>query len=1574
MQKTIPNHINEQIAIIGMGCRFPDAENPSLFWKNLITGIDSIKEVPSVRWSLDDYYNKEANIPGKMNTRWGGFLDDVDQFDAGFFNISPREAQRIDPQQRLLLEVSWEALENSGIVPSSLSGSNTGVFVGISNSDYSRLPVAGPSSLNAYSGTGNSFSIAANRISYVMNLKGPSLSVDTACSSSLVALHLACQSLRSGESSMCLVGGVNLMLSPEATIVFSQAQMMASDGRCKTFDALADGYVRGEGCGVVVLKPLAQAIKDQDNVLALIRGSAVNQDGLTNGITAPNGPSQQNVIRQALKNAKVAPNEISYVEAHGTGTALGDPIEFGALRAVLMKDREPDRYCWLGSVKTNIGHLESAAGMASLLKVVLSLKYKKIPPHLHFKESNPYISFKDTSFSIPVEAQDWEIDEEGSRLAGISGFGFGGTNCHVIIQEFKASVGIQEQPQKDVSSHFLLPLSAKTEGSLRVLADKYLDLLTLNSEVSLSDICFVTSVKRTDFPYKLALIADSKKQLQEKLSDFAQGKIVSGLLTAKTKPRKKPKIAFLFTGQGSQYMGMGKQLYDTQAVFREALDQCSKILNPSLNIDLLEVIFSDSTSEPKLNTTTYTQPVLFAVEYALARLWMSRGISPNYVMGHSVGEYVAATIAEVFSLEDGLQLIAERGRLMGALSTDGAMYAVEADEVAIHKVLKDMEEEVSIAAINGPQSLVISGSQTALSKINIQLAKSNIRTKRLEVSHAFHSPLMEPILSDFRKVAEEISYHSPKIKFVSNISGEEVSLEITDPSYWVDHIRSTVRFAKGIETLHNKGCSAYVEIGPRPTLLGMGRRCMPDDNALWLPSIRPKRDENKQFLESLAELYIGGSTVNWKSLYPERCVDFTSIPTYAFDRERHWLEDPVQDVTSQIIKLPEQQNIEDFVRQLQKNVELSPEEINLLPKVLKFLSHKDRQKQEVVSKDDWFYEMQWKEKPYSFDNRSIVEKGQWLIFCHPGGIGEHVADYLEKLGHTPMIVYPGVEDEIVDSRIKTITPSDASAYESLFQSIQKAKETPLQGIIHFWNARTETSNYLDNQVLERAQELGCITVLNIVKAMIKIQQSTPAKLWLVTSGTQPINLDNNELSITQAPLWGLGKVVALEHSNLWGGLIDLPLYSKNLKQDAELLMAELMNNEIEDHIALRDNGRYVARLTKKEIHKSSKLDFQKDGTYMITGGLGALGLQVAQWMAENGAGCLVLTSRGKATDDTLNTIDSIRAMGTQVMVVKADVTDSNDMAKLFEKVGKSMPPIKGIFHLAGILDDRILMNQDQESFTKVMAPKIRGAYNLHLLAEELPLDHFVLFSSISSLMGAPGQGNYAAANAFMDALAHYRQAKGLKAISINWGPWANIGMAAQLVTNNQTRINTQGINKISITQGLKALELLLESRRPQLGVLSVDWPLLQSQLQGGTQPTILSEILTNDLEKVTDTIEGEKSYELLKKLEKVPASEREKLLLKYLQGHAAQTLGMKEADIDVQQPLNYLGLDSLMAVELRNQMTTELKIEIPVERFLEGISLVDLAKLSLEQLTIGSVLIFSETATDLNDDVEEFTL
>ncbi|WP_036801169.1 type I polyketide synthase [Pleurocapsa sp. PCC 7319] len=1527
-QKLKPN-AQSDIAIIGIGCRFPGGNNPEQFWQLLRDGKDAITK--SDRWQEES---------------WGGFIENVDQFDPQFFGITPREAQSIDPQQRLLLEVSWSALENAAIANDNLAGSNTGVFIGMSSSDYSQLRFHYGVDVDAYAGTGNAHSIAANRLSYLLDLKGPSLAVDTACSSSLVAVHLASQSLKTGECDQAIAGGVNLMLSPELTRTFSLAGMMAEDGRCKTFDAAADGYVRGEGCGVVILKRLEDAQQDGDRILAVIKGSAINQDGKSNGLTAPNGLAQQAVIRQALANANLTAAEISYIESHGTGTSLGDPIEVNSLKAILDQESDQSQSCYLGSLKTNIGHLEAAAGIAGLIKTVLCLEHQAIPPNLHFKQLNPLIDLSDSGISIPNQLQPWQTLDK-NKYAGVSSFGFGGTNAHLVVGEAtglpknKRDLGesgngkrtkIPERPLH------LLTLSAKSEAALADLVLRYKNYLQDNSAVNLADICHTANTGRIHFNHRLAIAVDSPAQLQSHLADLTTGKLNASIVNGETIQDSNNQIAFLFTGQGSQYVNMGYQLYQTQPVFKKAIDQCAEILESYLDEPLLHVLYPDSSSliphpSSLLNKTVYTQPAIFALEYALAQMWLDWGVKPAALIGHSVGEYVAATVAGVFSLADGLKLVATRGKLMQNLSHEGEMYAVFANEATITSVIEPFGEQLAIAAINSPQSIVISGAKIAVEEVISKFDLQGIKSKQLTVSHAFHSPLMNPILAEFSQVAESVSYNLPQIKVISNVTGHIATTEISNPTYWVNHVVAPVRFADGIQTLQRENCQIFLEIGSKPILLGMGRSALATDNKQpnqtkieWLPSLRPRKKDWQQVLQSLGCLYTRGVAIDWHGFDQGYNRQKLALPTYPFQRQSYWLTRNTKSINSKV---------EVFLPSANKSESKQPD----------------------------FYQIEWQVEQEKLNTKSVKYKNSkpWLIFADANGLGAQIASTLEQ--HQQNVILYG-------DLYSNPKASKANRHVNLDQLTQLFKQHPeLAGIIYLTGLDntpeptiTEINNY---------QQQHCTNVLNIVQALYQNSVNTP--IWFATRGYQEIDNSLDSSAVASSCIWGLANAIAIEHPEYWGGIVDLA--KEPDAKEAERLLGIIAAQNQEDRVAIRQDEVYVPRLQKTApLNPVETLELAAENSYLITGGLGSLGLKIAQWLANKGAKNLLLLGRSKPSEYAQQEINKLEQQGVNVNVIQVDITDYDVLKNIVRSQESgvlkdtashirsqesqrrfglphvvrsqnlkvqlnsssvspsphlpiSPSPIKGIIHAAGVLDDGLLQRQTWSKFERAIAPKVAGAWNLHRATKDISLDFFVLFSSVASLIGSPGQSNYGVANTGLDAIARYRRSLNLPALSINWGAWGESGMAVK------QGFKLQGLDLIKPETGLSAFEQLITSELTQVGVMSADWQQLSQKFPFLRQSNYFAQLI--DEPGMSKESEAQAENQILTELLATKPEKRPAYLTRYLQEAIAKILQISPEKLSINDSLLDIGMDSLMVMEAINQLKTDLQLILYPREFYE---------------------------------------
>ena len=884
----------DPIALIGIGCWLPGKIKSSGDLLNALRdGRDLISEIPADRWNIDAYYDPDPLSPGKTYVRKGGFVEDIDRFDAGFFNISDAEAARMDPQQRMVLQTVWHALEDAGQPAEELMQSNTGVFLAMMNTNgYSQLKGAyeGPLGITAYDAMGDAMSITAGRISHFLGLEGPCLTLDTACSSSLVALHLARQAILSGDCDMAIVAGVNAILHPGIHVAFSKVGLMSRLGRCATFDASADGYIRGEGCMAVVLRRQSQAIARGDRIIASIVGTAVNQDGRTPAVTAPNGRSQEKVIRSALARTGINPNEIGYLEAHGTGTPVGDPIEMSAIVNVYGPGRSEEQPLYVGSAKSNFGHIEAGAGLLGLAKAALSLQHEEIFPNLHFKQLNPNIDLGHAPVRVPTQRIPWARNGK-LRLAGVNAFGYSGTNAHAILQEAPQA---SEEPANEIPSGSFIErdggpvfLSARSAAALDELADRYIARLEQPKNLALPDLAFSSATGRSQLSHRLAVTGQSLEEVREKLASWREGRTPRGLVTGQVPGRTRPKVAFMFTGQGAQYAQMGREFYENEPHFAASLRSIAAIMDPVLGTPLLEVLFGEGSAE-YLSNTRYVQPALFAIEYALYEQMRYWGLEPDFVIGHSIGELVAAVVAGMLDLDDAALFVVERGRLMGALPPGGKMLAIGASLDQVQKWIHGREDKLSIGTVNGPRAVVVSGAAEEIDIIADLAQSAGRQVKELEVSHAFHSPLMDPILAELTQAASGMRMRPPRLPILSNTSGDFFSAN-TPPEYWSRQVRGAVLFYQGMEKILDSGATILVEIGPHPALTPAVASAFDMPELQTIPTLKRDKKDCANILGCLAALYANGAGLKMSSLFRSPVYRKVALPLYPFRRERYWL-------------------------------------------------------------------------------------------------------------------------------------------------------------------------------------------------------------------------------------------------------------------------------------------------------------------------------------------------------------------------------------------------------------------------------------------------------------------------------------------------------------------------------------------------------------------------------------------------------------------------------------------------------------------------------------------------------------
>jgi acyl transferase domain-containing protein/surfactin synthase thioesterase subunit len=1792
------------VAIIGIACRFPGATDHRAYWRNLCDGVESIA-------SFSDDELAAAGVPAELlrdpaYVKAAPILPDIDLFDAAFFEYSPKESCLMDPQQRLLLEVAWEAFEDAGHRPGA-GGGPVGVFVGsggvVSSYLVNRLAFSAelPGETGSLAHMANDKDFPSTRISYKLNLTGPSINVQTACSTSIVAVHLACQAILADECDMALAGAATVRVPQRIGYLSVKGGIQSPDGHCRAFDAQAQGTIFGSGVGAVLLKDLAAAIADGDNIYAVIRASAINNDGADKvSYTASSVAGQARAMVEAMSVAKISPADVGYVECHGTGTIVGDPLEIDALSRAFRTGTDECGFCAIGSVKTNIGHLEQTAGVAALIKAALALKKAKIPPSLNFRRPNPKIDFAATPFFVNTECREWPARDH-RRLAAVNSLGLGGTNAFVVLEEPPAPA-VPDTP--DGPALQLFALSAKTEAALRASIERYRVWLEAIPDAQLAYLCFTLTSGRCHFPERFAAVAGSTAQLRSALAERLERSPALGPAPMSGKRQ----LAFLFSGQGSQYAGMAAELYRCQPVFRAVVDRCAARLRGRLERPLSDALFGTGGADGLIDETAYTQPALFAIQAALVELWRSWGIVPDVVLGHSVGEFAAAYCAGVHTLEEGSELITERARLMQGLPQDGAMASIFADEATVARAIeRESFDNLAIAAVNGPQNTVISGPCDGVSTVVAQFEGLGIRCQRLTVSHAFHSPLMRPVVDELGRLAAALSARAPNIAWISTVSGTAMA-QPPDAQYWCDHALHAVRFADGIKRLGEIGITDFVEIGPGNTLLALGRQCLSSNEQTWLASLDKRRGDWSGLLSSLGLLYQRGYEIDWDGFNRPFRRRRVSLPTYPFEHRRFWIDgdgaprslpllssaversltgvrvrsalpdvqfesvyglerfgylndhriygmpvlpltagltalsgaarqhfgtdavtianlqyreamvllegsdrivqsilSPVDKATAEFrlasvgtdaadgwhthmigmvrvdlsdsghdaapiqldrVKLrcsasvridryyatlralgleygPSFRRIESLWRgngevltRVRLPDHLSAETANLHPALLdaclhaypalidaygnfdeapkelrhtylpiaveRFRSngsgsrevwvHATRRRPEkddqetftvdiAIHRDDgswvaaieglslkllppealsphpvaakayWLYQMRWDERP-PLATPCTGESGGWLILADRGGVGQALADLLDQRGETCRIVHL---DDLIDRRRKQSRRSAGDLADPLAALIvELGNQCRLHGVIDLWALDVGSHDMTFDQ-LERVQERVIGGSLSLVRAMIEAgSRLNPApRIWFASRNAVSVRPDDPPTQAAAAALWGLGRSAAVEHPGIWGGLLDLGAApDASPSTDAAALLCEILQGDGEDQVALRFGRRFAARLARMSAPVAAPVSFHADATYLITGGLGALGLELAKFLVtRRGVKHLILASRrGQKDANAAPARRALTALGAKVTIATADVTREDDVHRLLGRIAQSRQPLKGVFHCAGLLDDGILVHMDWSKFHRVTAPKIAGAWLLHKLTRDLDLDHFVLFSSILSLIGSAGQANYAAANSFLDALAMHRRSEGLAALALNWGPWAESGLATVSGEKGRALWRARGTEYITADVGCEAFDALLGSDVSHAAITVTEWPVFLQQFAAA--PPLYKELQKEVGAAVPPTGVGADIATFRSRLEAAPASELRALLAAFIGQQAMKTLGLTEP-IDPARPLRELGLDSLMAVTLVNRLEAGLGIRASTMKLVQGPSVDQLADDIVPALTGG---------------------
>ncbi|PRH94932.1 phthiocerol type I polyketide synthase PpsB [Mycobacterium tuberculosis] len=1495
--------VAEPVAVVGIGCRFPgDVDGPESFWDFLVAGRNAISTVPADRWDAEAFYHPDPLTPGRMTTKWGGFVPDVAGFDAEFFGITPREAAAMDPQQRMLLEVAWEALEHAGIPPDSLGGTRTAVMMGVYFNEYQSMLAASPQNVDAYSGTGNAHSITVGRISYLLGLRGPAVAVDTACSSSLVAVHLACQSLRLRETDLALAGGVSITLRPETQIAISAWGLLSPQGRCAAFDAAADGFVRGEGAGVVVLKRLTDAVRDGDQVLAVVRGSAVNQDGRSNGVTAPNTAAQCDVIADALRSGDVAPDSVNYVEAHGTGTVLGDPIEFEALAATYGHGGDA---CALGAVKTNIGHLEAAAGIAGFIKATLAVQRATIPPNLHFSQWNPAIDAASTRFFVPTQNSPWPT-AEGPRRAAVSSFGLGGTNAHVIIEQGSELAPVSEGGEDTGVS--TLVVTGKTAQRMAATAQVLADWMEgPGAEVAVADVAHTVNHHRARQATFGTVVARDRAQAIAGLRALAAGQHAPGVVSHQD-GSPGPGTVFVYSGRGSQWAGMGRQLLADEPAFAAAVAELEPVFVEQAGFSLRDVIATGK----ELVGIEQIQLGLIGMQLTLTELWRSYGVQPDLVIGHSMGEVAAAVVAGALTPAEGLRVTATRARLMAPLSGQGGMALLGLDAAATEALIADYPQ-VTVGIYNSPRQTVIAGPTEQIDELIARVRAQNRFASRVNIEVAPHNPAMDALQPAMRSELADLTPRTPTIGIISTTYADLHTQPVFDAEHWATNMRNPVHFQQAIASAGSGADGAYhtfIEISAHPLLTQAIADTLEDAHRptksaakyLSIGTLQRDADDTVTFRTNLytADIAHPPHTCHPPEPHP-------TIPTTPWQHTHHWIA-----TTHPSTAAPEDPGSNKVVVNGQST-------------------------SESRALEDWCHQLAWPIRPaVSADPPSTAA---WLV----------VAD--NELCHELA--------RAADSRVDSLSPPALAA-----GSDPAALLDALRGVDNVLYAPPVPGELLDiesaYQVFHATRRLAAAMVASSATAI------SPPKLFIMTRNAQPIS-EGDRANPGHAVLWGLGRSLALEHPEIWGGIIDL-----DDSMPAELAVRHVLTaahgTDGEDQVVYRSGARHVPRLQRRTL-PGKPVTLNADASQLVIGATGNIGPHLIRQLARMGAKTIVAMARKPGALDELT--QCLAATGTDLIAVAADATDPAAMQTLFDRFGTELPPLEGIYLAAFAGRPALLSEMTDDDVTTMFRPKLDALALLHRLSLKSPVRHFVLFSSVSGLLGSRWLAHYTATSAFLDSFAGARRTMGLPATVVDWGLWKSLAD----VQKDATQISAEsGLQPMADEVAIGALPLVMN---PDAAVATVvvaaDWPLLAAAYRTRGALRIVDDLLPAP----EDVGKGESEFRT--SLRSCPAEKRRDMLFDHVGALAATVMGMPPTEpLDPSAGFFQLGMDSLMSVTLQRALSESLGEFLPASVVFDYptvYSLTDyLATVLPELLEIGATAVATQQATDSYHELTEAEL